>query len=138
MNSFCLQFGEFHCAILTEETRISEETRKILFYQLSRQRQFTPIFCTQIPLKMARKPYRTGVLLTGENVRSCAAPILKVYRRGVNRLSYDTRSLFISTRKSILCIVDVPLAWLAQLGERRSAEREATGSKPSQTNTQGL
>ena len=66
---------EFHCAILTEETRIAS---KILFYQLSRQRQFSPIFCTQIPLEPARKLYRLGVLFTGENVRCCAAPILKV------------------------------------------------------------
>ena len=29
-------------------------------------------------------------------------------------------------------------AWLAQLGERRSAEREVTGSNPGWTNTQGL
>ena len=29
-------------------------------------------------------------------------------------------------------------AWLAQLGERRSGEREVTGSNPSRTNTQGL
>ena len=29
-------------------------------------------------------------------------------------------------------------AWLAQLGERRSAEREDVGSNPSRTNTQGL
>ena len=66
---------EFHCAILTEETRIAS---KILFYQLSRQRQFSPIFCTQIPLEPARKLYRLGVLFTGEIIRCCAAPILKV------------------------------------------------------------
>ena len=29
-------------------------------------------------------------------------------------------------------------AWLAQLGERRSAEPEVTGSNPGWTNTQGL
>ena len=29
-------------------------------------------------------------------------------------------------------------AWLAQLGERRSTEREVAGSNPSRTNTQGL
>ena len=29
-------------------------------------------------------------------------------------------------------------AWLAQLGERRSAEREVAGSNPARTNTQGL
>ena len=29
-------------------------------------------------------------------------------------------------------------AWLAQLGERRSTEREVVGSNPSRTNTQGL
>ena len=31
-----------------------------------------------------------------------------------------------------------PPAWLAQLGERRSAEREVVGSNPGRTNTQGL
>ena len=30
-----------------------------------------------------------------------------------------------------------PADWLAQLGERRSAEREVTGSNPGRTNTQG-
>ena len=29
-------------------------------------------------------------------------------------------------------------AWLAKLGERRSAEREVTDAKPGQTNTQSL
>ena len=29
-------------------------------------------------------------------------------------------------------------AWLAQLGERRFAEREVAGSNPGRTNTQGL
>ena len=29
-------------------------------------------------------------------------------------------------------------SWLAQLGERRSAEREVAGSNPSRTKTQGL
>ena len=32
----------------------------------------------------------------------------------------------------------VPAARLAQLGERRSAKREVTGSNPGRTNTQGL
>ena len=73
----CVVSGAFHSAILTEENRIAS---KILFYQLSRQRQLNPIFCTQIPLELARKPYRIGVLFKGDNVRSCAAPILKVYR----------------------------------------------------------
>ena len=67
----CVVSTEFHCAILTEETRIAS---KILFYQLSWQRQFSPIFCTQITLEPARKLYRLGVLFTGENVRCCAAP----------------------------------------------------------------
>ena len=58
-------------------------------------------------------------------------------QRSVNRLSYDTRSLFISTRKSIRCNVDILFAWLAQLGERRSAEWEVTGSNLGRTNTQG-
>ena len=33
---------------------------------------------------------------------------------------------------------NVVAAWLAQLGERRSVEREAAGSNPGRTNTQGL
>ena len=84
---------EFHCAIFTEETRI---TSKILFYQLSRQRQFSPIFCTQIPLEPARKLYRLGVLFTGENVRCCAAPILKV--TDIEITSWKARACGIFTR----------------------------------------
>ena len=34
--------------------------------------------------------------------------------------------------------VDVTAAWLTQLGERRSAEREVAGKNPDRTNTQGL
>ena len=33
---------------------------------------------------------------------------------------------------------DDTAAWLAQLGERRSTEREVAGSNPGRTNTQGL
>ena len=33
---------------------------------------------------------------------------------------------------------ELTAAWLAQLGERRSAEREVAGSNPGRTNTQGL
>ena len=40
-------------------------------------------------------------------------------------------------QKAILYGVNTA-AWLAQLGERRSAEREVTGSNPGRTNTQGL
>ena len=36
------------------------------------------------------------------------------------------------------CILLWTAARLAQLGERRSAEREAVGSNPGRTNTQGL
>ena len=36
------------------------------------------------------------------------------------------------------CMHNKTAARLAQLGERRSAEREAVGSSPGQTNTQGL
>ena len=32
----------------------------------------------------------------------------------------------------------VTAAWLAQMGERQSAEREVAGSNPGRTNTQGL
>ena len=34
--------------------------------------------------------------------------------------------------------IKITAAWLAQLGERRSAEREVAGSNPGRTNTQGL
>ena len=34
--------------------------------------------------------------------------------------------------------VNATAAWLAQLGERRSAEREVASSNPGRTNTQGL
>ena len=35
-------------------------------------------------------------------------------------------------------ILKLTAAWLAQFEERRSAEREVTGSNPGRTNTQGL
>ena len=35
-------------------------------------------------------------------------------------------------------IIIITAAWLAQLGERRSAEWEVVSSNPRQTNTQGL
>ena len=35
-------------------------------------------------------------------------------------------------------LADTTAAWLAQLAEHRSAEREAVGSNPGRTNTQGL
>ena len=39
---------------------------------------------------------------------------------------------------SLLTLIMLPAAWLAQLGERRSAEREVAGSNPGRTNTQSL
>ena len=36
------------------------------------------------------------------------------------------------------CLCDLTAAWLAQLGERRSTEREVAGSNPGRTNTPGL
>ena len=38
----------------------------------------------------------------------------------------------------VLTIMILTAAWLAQLGERRSAEREVVSSNPGRTNTQGL
>ena len=35
-------------------------------------------------------------------------------------------------------LIPLTAAWLAQLGERRSTEREVAGSNPGRTNTQGL
>ena len=35
-------------------------------------------------------------------------------------------------------VINLTAPWLAQLGERQSAEREVMGSNPGQTNTQGL
>ena len=35
-------------------------------------------------------------------------------------------------------MIIITAAWLAQLGERRSAELEVTDSNPGRTNTQGL
>ena len=43
-----------------------------------------------------------------------------------------------SAPEAIRCNVDILFAWLAQLGERRSAEWEVTGSNLGRTNTQGL
>ena len=39
---------------------------------------------------------------------------------------------------SLLALIMLTAAWLVQLGERRSAEREVAGSNPGRTNTQGL
>ena len=41
-------------------------------------------------------------------------------------------------RQNVLVTSIQTAARLAQLGERRSAEREAVGSNPGRTNTQGL
>ena len=43
------------------------------------------------------------------------------------------------SKQSLFCLERVSsVAWLAQLGERRSTEREVAGSNPGRTNTQGL
>ena len=39
---------------------------------------------------------------------------------------------------TVIFVEGAQLAWLAQLGERRSTEREVAGSNPGRTNTQGL
>ena len=39
---------------------------------------------------------------------------------------------------SLLTLIMLPAAWLVQLGERQSAEREVAGSNPGRTNTQSL
>ena len=44
----------------------------------------------------------------------------------------------VHTREKNTCFGLLTAALLAQLGERRSAEREVTGSNPGRTNTQGL
>ena len=38
----------------------------------------------------------------------------------------------------IIIIIIITAAWLAQLGERRSIERQVAGSNPSRTNTEAL
>ena len=45
---------------------------------------------------------------------------------------------FSQTHSENVLIYSFTAAWLAQLGERRSVEREVTGSNPGRTNTQGL
>ena len=40
--------------------------------------------------------------------------------------------------KMIRMMIKPRASWLAQLGERRSAEREVAGSNPGRTKTQGL
>ena len=45
-------------------------------------------------------------------------------------------SLFITLVEA--CVATNTAAWLAQLGERRSAERGVAGSNPGRNNTQGL
>ena len=51
-------------------------------------------------------------------------------------------SLALSATHRKLCVLwslgRSTAAWLAQLGERRSTEREVAGSNPGRTNTQGL
>ena len=52
---------------------------------------------------------------------------------------YSGQEYIVHTReKKNTCFSLLTAAWLAQLGERRSAEREVTGSNPGRTNTQGL
>ena len=48
---------------------------------------------------------------------------------------------YLATGSTFCITIDakvVTAAWLAQLGERRSAEREVAGSNPGRTSTQGL
>jgi len=49
-----------------------------------------------------------------------------------------TNKLDLPLKRSFCKITEHFNAWLAQLGERRFAEREVAGSNPGQTNTQGL
>ena len=113
---------------------------------------YSYILYTDTPLAGTETISDRGSIHRRERRKVCRADLesvsSQIYQRGfcatvqhsLNRLLYNTRSLFISTRKTILCIVDVhvPLAWLAQLGERQSAEREAKGSNPGRKNSQSL
>ena len=66
-----------------------------------------------------------------ENVRTYLRGTKKVAR--VSKLSANPVVICRGKNSSVLTA-----AWLAQLGERRSAEPEVAGSKPGRTNTQGL
>ena len=52
----------------------------------------------------------------------------------------DKREKYKTNSIKVIVLERIPIqpARLAQLGERRSAEREAAGSSPGRTNTQGL
>ena len=50
---------------------------------------------------------------------------------------YKVVSSVESGDKILKCDLSTP-AWVAQLGERRSAEREVAGSNPGRTNTEDL
>ena len=71
---------------------------------------------------------------------------MKIVKRSTQqryrRLHWRNTSLSSVVQLSRPCWIDritcFTAAWLAQLGERRSTEREVAGSNPGRTNTQGL
>ena len=75
-------------------------------------------------------------------VSATTSPVIR--GRWIKAIKSSLTSLFLSMKRahnascSLLWLVTSSAAWLAQLGERRSGEREVTGSNPGRTNTQGL
>ena len=65
------------------------------------------------------------------------------FRQSAFPLNSVTPELILMSKKilnaGLISVLGIETAaWLAQLGERRSAEREVEGSNPGRTNTQGL
>ena len=85
-----------------------------------------PLFVSQTDTSMRR----TLIAVTESTLKS---PILCVDRSPI-------RYGFCAGGKNypVWCEQSLSKTWLAQLGKRRSAERDVAGSNPSRTNTQGL
>ena len=70
--------------------------------------------------------------------RSVTESTLKSPFLCVNRSPIPYRFCAGGKNYPVWCEQSLSKAWLAQLGKRRSAERDVAGSNPSRTNTQGL
>ena len=71
-------------------------------------------------------------------LRSVTESTLKSPFLYVNRSPIRYRFCAGGKNYPVWCEQSLSKAWLAQLGERQSAERDVAGSNPSRTNTQGL
>ena len=64
--------------------------------------------------------------------------MLRPFARGFKSKKVVTQNQFSGHRREIAKLKLTTVAWFAQLGERRFAEREVAGSNPGRTNTHGL